>query len=602
MVVDADAAPAASEEQTERNYQLIENLMSRLQRMEVKAVERRKACEDDLNAASTMKSSRVPRLTQDGNGNDKAKTLQPTSMFLPPWEPGDAQQAAPEMKTFRTFASAATEAGRRLDGKFDDEVGHMFAATSRGHKQKTFRLPPGGARARRSEQHKQDEKKQERVKFERRLQSNLEHFVTRAVTDLRYAVHEQSTLLGASARPPEPEAWPIPVGAVEMNPRLLLSHSCERVALPSGHRMFRHFALHDLSCNLYVFVYWAVHCRFFQPNSEAQQQHLLGGVATLYVKLLSLRALEAHRDAFFRYYPYVVADAVFYGFYYLCPGSRHLYTGGFRRVLALHVARLLTGLDVCASSVLVLQRLVFPDDADAADADADAADALPPLPHSTARKPDADEATALTDGGLTDASPYAGGRPGLRSIASTALLAGAVARQYRATHDLRPSASAPQLAHPLAPYIGSRADLRFRPPLPPQLRQAIPRQRRVAFDTNAVSPLLRTYLDAPPAKQSRVCRTAPVHWCATGGAETFMRTSSSKDAHDALLAEHARAKRAYRKSVGELREREKRDTRALEDQRRSIVHGGSVVVGRYALEIVEASMRAANNRTPKPKD
>ena len=35
---------------------------------------------------------------------------------------------------------------------------------------------------------KLDEKKQERLKYERRLQSNLEHYVTRAVNELTYAV------------------------------------------------------------------------------------------------------------------------------------------------------------------------------------------------------------------------------------------------------------------------------------------------------------------------------------------------------------------------------------------------------------------------------
>ena len=44
----------------------------------------------------------------------------------------------------------------------------------------------------RTDQRKLDEKKQERLKYERRLQSNLEHYVTRAVNELTYAVRRRA--------------------------------------------------------------------------------------------------------------------------------------------------------------------------------------------------------------------------------------------------------------------------------------------------------------------------------------------------------------------------------------------------------------------------
>ena len=121
-----------------------------------------------------------------------------------------------------------------------------------------------------------------------------------------------------------------------------------------------------------------MHCRFFQDSSVNEQEHLLRHVATLYVKMLSLRSLEAHRDFFFKYYPYVLANAIFWGFYYLCPGSRHLYTNGFKRILYLQLAQILTGMDVCPSSVQVLRQQVFPEET--ADDEGEEADSLPPLP------------------------------------------------------------------------------------------------------------------------------------------------------------------------------------------------------------------------------
>merc|ERR1719198_1749402 len=123
----------------------------------------------------------------------------------------------------------------------------------------------GGGRGatRRTDQRKLDEKKQERLKYERRLQSNLEHYVTRAVNELTYVIpDDQRATSGAHgaaaslASESNREPWPIPLQAQEMNPRLLLSYSCERISLPSGERMFKHFVLGYLSCHLFVYLYW----------------------------------------------------------------------------------------------------------------------------------------------------------------------------------------------------------------------------------------------------------------------------------------------------------------------------------------------------------
>ena len=67
--------------------------------------------------------------------------------------------------------------------------------------------------------------------------------------------------------------------------------------------------------------------------ARSAQEHLLRHVSVIYVQMLSLRSLEAHKDFFFKYYPFVLANAVYSAFYYLCPGSRHLYTKAFRRIL-----------------------------------------------------------------------------------------------------------------------------------------------------------------------------------------------------------------------------------------------------------------------------
>lgn len=56
--------------------------------------------------------------------------------------------------------------------------------------------------------------------------------------------------------------------------------------------------------------------------------------------------MEEYKDFFFKHYPFVVANAILWGFHYLCPGSRHLYSNAFKRVLYLQCVRILSGIEV----------------------------------------------------------------------------------------------------------------------------------------------------------------------------------------------------------------------------------------------------------------
>lgn len=49
-----------------------------------------------------------------------------------------------------------------------------------------------------------------------------------------------------------------------MNPKLLLSYACERTVLPGGARMFKHFATSLESQHLLIYIFWFIHCKFFQ--------------------------------------------------------------------------------------------------------------------------------------------------------------------------------------------------------------------------------------------------------------------------------------------------------------------------------------------------
>lgn len=59
-----------------------------------------------------------------------------------------------------------------------------------------------------------------------------------------------------------------------------------------------------------------------------------------------MEGMGVYKDFFFKYYPFVIANAVFWGYYYLCPGSRNLFSNTFKRVLYLQCARILRGMEV----------------------------------------------------------------------------------------------------------------------------------------------------------------------------------------------------------------------------------------------------------------
>jgi hypothetical protein len=121
-------------------------------------------------------------------------------------------------------------------------------------------------------QEKVETKKAQKSEIERELQANLEGFVTRSVENVAYAIGKQP---------------------IQMQPKLLLSYALQRIVLPHGERMFKHFALNALSQKLFCSVYWFIHCHFFQQDSTKEQKFLLMEVASTFVKLLN--NLKAHK-------------------------------------------------------------------------------------------------------------------------------------------------------------------------------------------------------------------------------------------------------------------------------------------------------------------
>jgi Protein of unknown function len=92
-------------------------------------------------------------------------------------------------------------------------------------------------------------------------------------------------------------------------------------------------------------------CTIFQYTVQQQQILSVGD------------DMAEFRDLFFKHYPFLIANAVHCGFFYLCPGTRHLYGTSFKRILYLECVRLLTGVDVMPVSILDTRAKLFPEEA-----------------------------------------------------------------------------------------------------------------------------------------------------------------------------------------------------------------------------------------------
>ena len=153
-----------------------------------------------------------------------------------------------------------------------------------------------------------------------------------------------------------------------MQPELLLRYALERITLPSGEGMFRWLTKQTVMQQFFLYFFWFLKVKFFQKEvgNEEAEEYLLRLVSLENVRLMEIftnRANAEHeKDFIFRFLPYVLAHAVYFGFYYLCPGSRHLYTRTFRKTTLLQIVQVMHGVQLCPISVKVTWAKLFPDE------------------------------------------------------------------------------------------------------------------------------------------------------------------------------------------------------------------------------------------------
>ena len=450
-------------------------------------------------------------------------------------------------------------------------------------------------------QEKVESKRAQKSEIERELQANLESFVTRSVESVTYAV----------GRPP------IGMAHAEKQPKLLLSHALQRIVMTNGERMFKHFSLNILARKVYCEAFWFVHCKHFQPGSEAEQAHLLEQLARTNVKLMAI--LKMHKDFFYKSFPYLVASAIAWGFHYVCPGSRHLYTSSFRSSVYQTVAEVLLGCQLCPISVVVTRKRLFPDEPVEEVEDEPTEEELEE--REQLRVATLLDRTFLQGGGSTAASAEAAGGGGggggggsgaggeadegaaavgdeegglLAARATRAPLVKGSSSSSSSSSSSAAAAAADDEAprpNPLARFIAQPDQFNAAEDVDKVAPRPVPRQIREDFEAAALSPMVQSYLRAPTLTGGRrgynLLRTRPVEHCPIGGEDTF-RPKPSREALHASMAKQNRKDRKQYLSAKYSSLRELQTQLAEIDKRKHrVLRGGMSDVGRFCLGLVQ---------------
>ncbi|KAL4136791.1 hypothetical protein KRP22_000321 [Phytophthora ramorum] len=438
---------------------------------------------------------------------------------------------------------------------------------------------------------KGENRRNARGQIEKQLQASIEGHITRTVESFVYRMNDGD--IGAN----------ISVGAanlrssIYMNTNLLLLHTFERIHTNHGRRNFKRFLLSELSGALFEEIFWLVFCHFYQKDSLAQQQALADEISTKYVKMVA--GLRGSMDYLFRVYPYAIASGVGWGFHYLFPGSRHLYTTEFKNDVYLFVCQLLLGLKMTPASVQSMRRQYFPEEI---------VDDL-----GAKIKPLGKLSASASTGAIGDGTIAGGGsaRTGVGDISHLPRLL-----SPQTSQSLAKSASEPSYLGKLA--LGDNSIAKILEPPTVSLyngdfdgedglgttHRFRRHQQRALFNSAQLSPLMKQYFHSPTKnakKASFVLRTTPAADCAVGGEETFHKfyrrkaqkgcASESQKQHDKCMREIQKEQRDTKREIAALHET--RDL-VLGSGKKALQAYCTVLMSRkHASEVEDAAMSAA---------
>ncbi|EGZ20498.1 hypothetical protein PHYSODRAFT_298607 [Phytophthora sojae] len=423
------------------------------------------------------------------------------------------------------------------------------------------------------EVHKGDNRRNARGQIEKQLQASIEGHITRTVESFVYGMNDADFNTGGATNLRS---------SVYMNTNLLLLHTFERIHTNHGRRNFKRFLLSELSGALFEEVFWLVFCHFYQKNSLAQQRALADEISSKYVKMVA--ALRGNMDYLFRVYPYAIASAVCWGFHYLFPGSRHLYSTEFKNDVYLFVCQLLLGLKMTPASVQSMRRQYFPEEI---------VDDLGAKIKPMGKLSGSASAGAIGDGATQGGSSARnGGFPDISHLprllspqTSQSLAKSASEPSYLGKLAIGDNSIAKILESPATPVSSADLDDEDGFGASHRLRR---HQQRALFNAAQLSPLMKQYFRSPTKnakKASFVLRTTPAADCVVGGEETYHKVYRRKPQKGYA----AEAQRQHEKCMREI-QKEQRDTKreiaALHETRDLVLGSGKKALQAYCTVLM----------------
>jgi hypothetical protein len=371
----------------------------------------------------TMASSSVPgvntaALTTAGGGGGGAGNSALSNLVS-----SDTVYIDPYHLVFRT--KSQTESSKKLESLLEESFG---SSNLRELKNKNKKNLNQSEKSKRTEQLKNEAKRMNRLRIEKKLQLNMENFVTRSVMDPEFVfqIPEDNgtevlwpVTVKWSAKDPRSNKMDNSDG--EFDPDLLLRYAIERINLPSGRKLFTWLIKQPMVQRYFVALFWLIKVKFFdfsaisenpsgtggfggggagasgffgnnnsnnetrknsnqsnnnmmfmnegydyQNNIEDREIFLLKLLALEYrfiVELLAFRSHAEHeKDFVYKYFPFILTNGIYFGFYYIFPGSRHLYTKGFKKTIYMQIIKIMHGFQICPISVKVSWAKLFPED------------------------------------------------------------------------------------------------------------------------------------------------------------------------------------------------------------------------------------------------
>jgi hypothetical protein len=268
---------------------------------------------------------------------------------------------------------APTDAARKIESVFQGST------NNRDTKKPKAKSGVNADHAKKEEQVKNNSKRINRLRLERKLQQITETFVTRNVNDKMFQLPDYvdeepkwSVAVKWSSKDPRSA---LPENAEgEFDPDLLLRYALEMIELPSGRKLFSWLIKQTVVQSYFVLLFWMIKVKFFETEQvDEKEVFLLHKLSREYRKLVEMLAQRSHaeheKDFVFKYVPFILANGVFYSFFYLFPGSRHsTNTKAFKKTVYMQVVQIMHGFQVCPISVKVSWAKLFPEDVHDAEA------------------------------------------------------------------------------------------------------------------------------------------------------------------------------------------------------------------------------------------